>query len=705
MRVLFFSSGDFDYLQDLTYSGLVKVLGHSNVRSVPWNLKQHIPYWQYPKNIGFTGFSKSFLSTIDAGNCDLAILGASKPDAVRCYYDAISSFGAQTLTVFLDGGDASEIGGDLDATHAELLRAADRERPFDLILKREYLINTIYQDRVKPFPLSFASHFVNRVSRRGELFDVTFWAVESSSIRTRAFEILRGQFDCELNGTFRGQTLRGYSRKGVDYLQDLASSRLTINLRGVGWDTLRFWEATSLGVCTISQRPRIIIPAPFEEGKHVVYIDDSLDSLLDVCTELLADTRRRRAIGYAARAHAHKYHSNLTRSDLLLKLVEGQRKKNHIHRIPLKYTTVNQNIPVGDGLEVRLIGVILFGLMGDVLMRTRALSEVRQRYPSAVIDCFVDRVGLEVLNLTGIDCNIIFIDRASEASLKAKARKALSKVKLAIGIYRRKYDLFIDLYVSPSSRLLSRISVAPKIVIAGFEYQTLQVDGVIIRRNVGSLLSPNKFHMSLPSLSAIRMLTGIEDSVCVRPFLSPSVTTTSEPLKGGYFLLSIGAGDPSKVPSLDFLSDLVNFIFVQTSLRIKIICNPGLQKLTSDLKQTLFSAGERTEYLPFMPLGQLKHVFCDAAFFVGPDSGLLHFAYGLRTPTLGIFTFTNPNLVDPRSDLDCYLFVEDTERFQEDPVLPKGRKFTFSEVSDKVESFLARVGCSNQTKSRPGFLA
>lgn len=705
MKVLFFCSADFDYLQDLTYSGLIRTLGHSNVQAVPWNSKQHIPYWQYPKNIAFSGLRAPSLSSIDWRSFDVTILGSSKPDVVRLYNGSLSKLAAKTITVFLDGGDSAAVGGDLDSVHAELLYAADKERPFDLILKREYLIGTVYEDRVIPFPLSFPSHFLNRVVRREELFDVTFWAVESSPIRTKAFEILKGKFDCDLNGTSPGQTLRGYSRKGVSYLHDLASSKVTINLRGVGWDTLRFWEAVSLGVCTVSQRLQIVIPEPFVEGRHIVYVDDSLDSLLEVCSQLLGDSKRRRTIGYAARAHAHKYHSNLARSAFLLKLIEGRRRQTFIYSTPPSASAAVHGLPARTGSEVIRIGVILFGLMGDVLMRTRALFEVRQRYTSAVIDCYVDKIGLEVLRLTGIDCNIILVDRALYSRPLSKLQKFFSRVRLALNIYRLRYDLFIDLYVSPSSHLLSQISFAPVIIIAGFERQILRMNKIEITRSVESLSSVNNFHMSLPSLSAVSMLTGSNNVGCVRPFLSPCLKGIIEPPRSPYFLLSIGAGDPNKVPPLNFFSSFVNFVLAKTSLRVKIICNPGFERVSSDLQKSLASVADRTDYLPTMNLGQLKYFFCNAAFFVGPDSGLLHLAYGFRTPTTGIFTFTNPNLVDPRSDLDCCLFVEDTERFQEDPTLPKGRKFTLCEVAAEVESFLNRVACSSQTKSRPWLLS
>jgi len=705
LKALFICSSSFDYAQDLLYSGLLTRLGRSSVCDYPWNPKYHVPFWEYPKGLGYSGldFPRTKPRKLDV---DFVILGSAKADAVFRYHSIFRSIPKSAITVFLDGGDHPAVAGDLDASSLSLFHDIDRIRPFDYILKREYLTGLRYEDRVKPFPFSFASQWISRVQCTQKLFDVTFWAVEGAPVRSLALELLKGKFDCDLNGTIPGNTLQGYSRKGLAYLTALASSRVTLSLRGVGWDTLRFWEATALGVPTISQLPRIVIPEPFESDKNILYVEDTLESLLDKCAELLSDERRRCKMGYAARFHAYKFHSNLARADRLLGYLVGSKKyiitQGLISNVGSGASAGPRRSSNSDPIR---IAVILFGLMGDVLMRTEALSEIRLRYVNASIDCFVDPIGGEVLKLTTLDVNIIEVSRGRLVhSPRVWFTRIESRLSLYKYVYRRKFDLYFDFYVSPSSIALSYISRAPRVIVGGFDRQTLRVSGVEICANTSSLPSSNRFHMSLPSLSACRMDSGSHAQVALRPFLGVGSRRAPDPSKKDYFLLSLGAGDTAKVPSVQFVSELLKYIIDQTPLRVKIIFNPGSDKAYSDLKCHLLTVEDRVDYLPVMSLGHLKNFFCNAAFFVGPDSGLLHFAYGLRTPTLGIFTFTNPNLVDPRDGLDCCLFVEDTERFQEDPILPKGRRFALSEVSGEVESFLSRLGCSDQTKFRPGVL-
>lgn len=62
MKILYINTPSFDYVQDLTYSGLVKEFGLSNVIDYKWNKKFHIPYKKYPKNNGY--MKHSFFSNL-----------------------------------------------------------------------------------------------------------------------------------------------------------------------------------------------------------------------------------------------------------------------------------------------------------------------------------------------------------------------------------------------------------------------------------------------------------------------------------------------------------------------------------------------------------------------------------------------------------------------------------------------------------------
>ena len=68
MKVLYINTSSSDYVQDLTYSGLVKKFGKKNILDYRWNPKYHIPYKKYPKNLGYV--SGSFFSFFEINSED-----------------------------------------------------------------------------------------------------------------------------------------------------------------------------------------------------------------------------------------------------------------------------------------------------------------------------------------------------------------------------------------------------------------------------------------------------------------------------------------------------------------------------------------------------------------------------------------------------------------------------------------------------------
>ena len=52
MKVLYINRPKSDYLQDFIYTGLVKVLGAQNIIEYPWNIRFHLNFRPYPKNLG-----------------------------------------------------------------------------------------------------------------------------------------------------------------------------------------------------------------------------------------------------------------------------------------------------------------------------------------------------------------------------------------------------------------------------------------------------------------------------------------------------------------------------------------------------------------------------------------------------------------------------------------------------------------------------
>ena len=306
-------------MQDLTYSGLVKQLGAGNVIDFHWNKKYHVPYKKYPKNLGYTrGTLLGSLLRRPLKHFDAVAIGASKVDCFETYLEIVDMIPPGLPVVFVDGGDKPGIGQDLDVYgRPELFQTAMQKRPFDIVFKREYSVDRSYDKNVYPFPISFNYDRLSALPK-GYKYDVSFWAVESWDIRTRALQLLEDRYDCRQNGTVRNQVFSKYKRKGAFYLQELSRCRIVLNFRGGGWDTMRYWEAPAVGAFMITQKPRIRIPNNFVDRRDVIYCRDDLSDLIELCDYYLKNEVERGSIAEKGRQQIITHHTDEARAGFLL---------------------------------------------------------------------------------------------------------------------------------------------------------------------------------------------------------------------------------------------------------------------------------------------------------------------------------------------------------------------------------------------------
>ena len=324
MKILYINSHSADYVQDLTYRGLVKIFGLKNVIDYKWNQKYHIPYKKYPKNLGYVkGSLLPSLANRAVKNFDIVFVGSAKVDCFETYLTFLDRIPRDIPVVFIDGGDKPVIGMDLSVYgRPELYERAIQKRPFDLVFKREKIIGQDYGENVHPLPMSFNMDRVRNFSNTKK-YDVSFWAVESWPIRSQALDILSGKFDCKDNGTGRNQKFSKYKRKGEFYLEELARCKIVLNFRGGGWDTMRYWEVPAVGSFMISQKPQLEIPNNFEHQKHIVFCRDDLSDLIELCEYYLKNDTAREQIAANGKSHLLQYHTDVKRAEHIIKTIRN----------------------------------------------------------------------------------------------------------------------------------------------------------------------------------------------------------------------------------------------------------------------------------------------------------------------------------------------------------------------------------------------
>jgi hypothetical protein len=325
MKILYINSHSADYVQDLTYSGLVKKFGFKNIIDYKWNKKYHVPYKKYPKNIGY--IKNSFLPSLfnrSYKDVDYVFIGSSKVDCFETYLEVIDEIPLSVPVVLIDGGDRCDgISMDLEAYgRPELREKVLNKRPIDYIFTREYLIDKEYDKNIFPLPMSF--NYDRMPDMDYDLkYDVSFWAVESHEIRVRALDMLQDKFDCRANGTERNQKFSKYKRKGEEYLRELGRCKIVLNFRGGGWDTMRYWETPAIGRFMISQKPGIVIPNNYRDEKEVVWCKDDLSDLVELCEYYLKHEDKREKIAKNAMEYSKVYHTDEKRIDYIFECINN----------------------------------------------------------------------------------------------------------------------------------------------------------------------------------------------------------------------------------------------------------------------------------------------------------------------------------------------------------------------------------------------
>ncbi|MGE4396634.1 MAG: glycosyltransferase [Sulfurimonas sp.] len=324
MKILYINTQSFDYVQDLTYSGLVKKFGLNNVIDYRWNKKFHLQYAKYPKNNGYIkgSFFKSLFRIVNFKEFDYVFVGSCKIETFQTYMQIAHQIPVKTKVVLIDGGDGAGIGSDIISYgHPTLFQEAVAVRPFDLIFKREYFTDEVYSKNVFPLPMCFNFDRLPDIINEYK-YDFSFWAVESHPIRTKALAILENEFDCKQNGTSRNQRFSKYKRKGDFYLQELAACKITLNLRGGGWDTMRYWEVPAVGGFMMSQKPGIVIPNNFEHEKEVVFVQDDLSDLVELGKYYLKHEDKRKEIAKNGLEKMLAYHTDLKRAEYIFETID-----------------------------------------------------------------------------------------------------------------------------------------------------------------------------------------------------------------------------------------------------------------------------------------------------------------------------------------------------------------------------------------------
>jgi ADP-heptose:LPS heptosyltransferase len=314
--------------------------------------------------------------------------------------------------------------------------------------------------------------------------------------------------------------------------------------------------------------------------------------------------------------------------------------------------------------DVNTIGVIMFGLLGDVILRTPVIRALKEIYPNAQITAIVDPIGKQVLEHNRYVNNILTLDRKKD---KNKLKQNLKKIQAIMSVRKQKFDLIVNLYNAGSSRIMVQLSGA-KYKLGFCNQKKKNIYNVINECDEDRLKDEQTLYNYM--ISIVEPLSDKKfdlkpvfdlDAVSMQKMQSFLEDTGYE--KEKIYLLNLGASKEDKILENEKYFYLIETIYQEYGYIPAIVSNPGQEHLQESLvKEYLADTSIPYIKLPTLKLVDIASLINLTKFIITPDTGLMHLAMAFDNYIMTIFTYTHPIFVDPKNEK----FISVYEHFDED---------------------------------------
>ena len=329
--------------------------------------------------------------------------------------------------------------------------------------------------------------------------------------------------------------------------------------------------------------------------------------------------------------------------------------------------------------NVKKIGVLMFGLFGDVLLRTPVIRALKDTYPNAEIVGVVDEIGVIVLaNNPDVDKTILL--KKNNAS---KIQKNINKLSCIMDIRAEKFDLFVNLYNGGSSPLFVFLSGA-RYKLGFCNQEKNYIYNVVNECDSDRLKDAQR--LSLYMMSIIEPLS--DKKYSLQPVFEIRKTIVDEMKiylqSFGYdkiYTLNLGASKENKLLENEKYRYLVKYVYEKYGYIPAIVSNPGQEYLQENFINDYLYA-ESIPYIKLEPMSleKIASIIELTKFIITPDTGLMHLAMAFDTFIYTIFTYTHPLIVDPENKN----FIAVYEKFDEGKLF-QHQNISESELIKKVD--------------------
>ena len=282
--------------------------------------------------------------------------------------------------------------------------------------------------------------------------------------------------------------------------------------------------------------------------------------------------------------------------------------------------------------------VVRLGALGDVVHAIPAVAALRRAFPDARIDWLVEAKHREIVDLVTVLDRVVPL----EGPTLGAWREAISELR------RARYDVAIDFQGLMKSAVLARASGAGRVI--GFSIWHLREKTA--RPFYSTTGEAEGGHVIRKNLRLLRVLD-IDRETIEFPIAdagSPAAAILERLVAGPYALINAGAAWPNKRWPPERFGELAAFLADARGVTPVVLWGPG----EAALAQAVIDASSgRAVLAPPTRVRDLVALARGASLVISGDTGPLHIATAVGTPTVSIFGPTDPERNGPWSVADA----------------------------------------------------
>ena len=296
--------------------------------------------------------------------------------------------------------------------------------------------------------------------------------------------------------------------------------------------------------------------------------------------------------------------------------------------------------------KIKKILVIKFGGIGDILLTTPVLPNLKSYFPEAEINFLTLRHSRDILIDNPYLSRAFTYDKSED--------KSWCLIK---NIRSQKYDLVIDLFGNPRTALITFLSGAK--YRFGFKFRGRNYAYNIKIKGRGGEVHNVEFN--LDSLRKLEIpITSrkmyLPFNIVHREFADEFIKSNNIDSKKIIGISKTGGWESKRYKRDDYV-ELINRL--NELYDVNIILFWGNKKEKENCEYIKVKIAKRNVFLiPDSPIRYLGAIISRCDLVIGNDSGPLHIAVAVGVPTLGIYGPTNPKLQGPYGEKNLYVVNE-----------------------------------------------